>query len=106
VLDVSLTPSGNDGVRLDVQIDLGESPQAGDFSSGTSASWSAIGVAAQNNCAFSAGSAVVPAGSFTLTLTSITASEAHGSLKLEQYVHAPPTIDCGPGDTESVDVTF
>jgi hypothetical protein len=106
VLEVSLSPASNDGVRLEVQIDLGEDPQAGDSSSETTASWSAIGIAAQNNCSFNAGSASVPQGNFTLTLTSITASEAHGSLQLEQYVHAPPTVDCGPGDTESINVTF
>jgi hypothetical protein len=106
VLEVSLSPASGTGVRLDVQIDLGEAPQAGDWSPESTAGWSAIGIAAQNNCGFNAGSASAPQGNFTLTLTSVGASGAHGTLQLEQYVHAPPMVDCGPGDTESVDVTF
>ena len=95
VLDLSFMAATADGIRLDVQLELGEDPEAGDLSSETVARWSAIGLAAKNDCAFSAGSDSVPQGNFTLPLTAITASQAHGSLKLQQYVHAPPQVDCG-----------
>jgi hypothetical protein len=106
VLGLTLPATGADGVQLDVQIDLGASPGPGDVSSQLVASWSAIAIAAQNNCAYLAGSDSVPRGNFTLSLSSVAPAGAHGVLHVEEYVHAPPMVDCGAGDTESVDVTF
>jgi hypothetical protein len=90
---------------LQVSIDLGASPAPGTYSSETSAHWSASGLTAAN-CAYSAGNQAVPTGSFTLTLTSVDASGAHGNLVLTTYVLAPPATDCGIGNIEDISVDF
>ena len=116
--DVSLTftlDSAVQGAPTHIDIDLGPSPSVGTFSSETVSSWSVLGINT-SDCQFSAGSASVPMGSFSLTLTALAAPlEAkepaqpvgpHGTLTVTQYVQAPPTVDCGAGDTEQIDLDF
>jgi hypothetical protein len=98
---------------LAITVDLGPSPSPGSFSSETVTDWSALGLnTGSTNCGYSAGSASVPSGSFTLDLTSVqgavggASGTAHGTLDLEMYVHAPPATDCGLGDNEKLEVVF
>ncbi len=104
-LTLGFKATTNDSVQLDVKINLGASASTGDVTSENVNSWSAVGLAAANNCLYSAGSAAVPPGNFTMTLSSVTGTP-HGMLHIEQYVQAPPAVDCGAGDVETVDVTF
>jgi hypothetical protein len=102
--------SVRNNVTLSVQIDVGSSPAPGSFSSENVAHWQAVG-ASNQNCEYSAGDQSVPVGNFTLMLASVPALSgaggvAHGTLQLQQYVQAPPTVDCGPGDSETVDFEF
>jgi hypothetical protein len=96
---------------LTVSVALGASPSPGRYSSETVSDWSAEGLSAGNSdCAYSAGSAAVPTGSFALDLTSVTRAgpggSAHGTIALQTYVHAPPATDCGAGDVETVQIDF
>jgi len=99
------------GAPTQIELDLGAPYTSGTFTAESVASWSATGINTID-CEFSAGSAAVPTGSFTLTLTSpANAKEPalfvpHGTLSVTQYVKAPPDTDCGPADTEQIDVTF
>ena len=107
---LSLKTSSIGVPQLTVTIDLGPAPSAGTYSSETTRTWSAAGVLGHDgaDCGLSAGSGVVPNGSFTLTLTSVdrTSGVAHGTLDLTLYVHAPPATDCGVSDVEGVEIAF
>jgi hypothetical protein len=67
-----------------------------------------IALESASSCFFQAGSTSVPAGSFTLDLTSFDASTstAHGTLTIVAYVHAPPTTACSYGDLETITIHF
>jgi hypothetical protein len=92
---------------LMISIDLGFAG-SGAFSSETAQDWSALAsrTTAAGECVYSAGAQSVPTGSFAMTIASIDAASAHGELRVVQYVQAQPTVDCGSGDTETVDVQF
>ena len=96
--------------RLTVAIGLGPAPSPGTFSSETVRSWNAAGVLGRgsSDCGLSAGSGVVPSGSFTRTLTSLDLASGvvHGTLDLTLYVHSPPGGDCGVSDLEGVEIAF
>ncbi len=96
--------------RLHVSIDLGVAPTTGSVSSDTVNDWSAMVLGfGDANCAFTAGSADVPFGSFVLTLDSLSDAgtpSLHGDLTLVMYVHQPPTVSCGATDIENVHVRF
>ena len=92
---------------LMISIELGHAG-SGAFSSETAPSWSALASRSTpaGECVYSAGAQSVPTGSFAMTIASIDASSAHGELRVVQYVQAQPTVDCGSGDSETVDVQF
>ena len=94
--------------RVSATVDLGSAPTAGSINDGAATAWNVVALANASSCAFQAGDATVPAGSFTLTLTSIdtTSSTAHGTLDVVAYVHAPPTTDCGYDDLEGLSIRF
>jgi hypothetical protein len=96
------------GAQMLVSIDLGPTPTTGEFSSETITSWHAVGARSIGNggCVYSAGDQVVPTGSFTLTLTAIEATTAHGSAAFEEYVHALDGTNCGPADVETLMLGF
>jgi hypothetical protein len=105
---LALTAMSANVTNLDVNIGLGDTPTVGMFSSDTITDWSAIGVA-MNGCGYGAGTEAVPIGSFTLNLTDVskdTPPTVHGTLDMTLYVHAPPMTDCGPSETETVNLTF
>lgn len=79
---------------------------AGDYSSQTVAEWSAMATRMINHdtCLMAAGDQVVPHGSFTLHLESV--SPSHGTLVLDQPVRATVFSDCGATLVEHVEVTF
>jgi hypothetical protein len=93
---------------LAIAIELG-TPSPGKYSHLTVASWSAnalqrIGSGA---CAYSAGSAAVPSGSFELALAAIEPpATPHGTLALTLAVLTTPGTDCGDADTELVVLRF
>lgn len=92
------------------QIELGERPRTGSFSSETPTAWD-ITLTTSAGCAFVAGNEVVPNGSFTLALDALPDSGAdagapRGKLDATLTLHAEPGMDCGPGDNESVTVAF
>ncbi|HEY1552298.1 MAG TPA: hypothetical protein VGG28_30940 [Kofleriaceae bacterium] len=92
---------------LMIAIDLGHAGP-GAFSSETAQDWSALASRSTpaGECVYSAGAQSVPTGSFAMTIASVDAASAHGELRVVQYVQAQPTVDCGSGDTETVDVQF
>ncbi len=112
VLTVSVTSKAL--ANLDFEVDLGPSPELGSLTSEGVTDWNAGGAAGEGGadagsaCTFGAGSAAVPAGSFTLDLTSLDvgADTAHGTVSLNMYVHAAPSTDCGAGDLETVVLSF
>jgi hypothetical protein len=109
VLSLKAAATTSHPIQFNAKLDLGPSPATGQISSETvQGQWSVVGISAETGCEFSAGDQSVPTGNFTLTLSAVSASVAHGSLHAEQYVQAPPTptVDCGPDDTETVNVTF
>ncbi len=101
--------SDNPPSAFSAEIDLGAMPSAGMFSPSTVTNWQAIGET-DMNCELSAGAMSVPAGNFTLSVTSLSLDKspvvAHGLLHVEQFLQAPAGIDCGAGDTETIDYTF
>jgi hypothetical protein len=104
-------PLGAKAGTLRASIDLGQSPSTGTLSSETVATWSAS-IANESDCLYSAASDGVPNGSFTLELSALEGTDgqgspsAHGRLDVTQYLHAPPGVDCGRGDTENVAIRF
>lgn len=96
------------GTKVAVQIDLGAAPAPGKLSSETTATWYAVAAESigDGGCVVSAGNNVVPTGSFTLSLTAVDATAAHGTLDVLAYVHALESTDCGAGDTEMLEVVF
>jgi hypothetical protein len=96
------------GSPLAISIDLGASPTPGTYSSETVASWTAVQARSlgDGGCVYSAGSDVVPVGSFTLDLAIVDGATAHGTLDVLLTVHALEATNCGAASTEAVDVVF
>lgn len=96
------------GAQVMISFDLGPTPTVGSYSSETVASWVAVGAQSIGNgaCVYSAGDQIVPTGSFTLALTSLSANTAHGNGTITEYVHADDGTNCGPADTEMVQLVF
>ena len=65
--------------------------------------WSAV-LTREPGCVYTAGRDATPRGTYVLTLTST--APLHGTLVLEQVVHALPMADCGRGDLETVRLAF
>ncbi len=105
---LKIDTSTPDMARVVATLDIGSAPAAGQLTSETVTNWDVTALAASTSCAFQAGSAEVPDGSFTLTLTSFDqpSATAHGTLNIVAYLHAPPTTSCGYGDTENIAITF
>ncbi len=104
---VSVTASAS-GTTLMVSIELGMSPSATTYTSETVTDWAALAERTTSDgggCVYAAGTQAVPTSSFTLVLADAS-DTPHGDLQLVQYVQAQPQTDCGPGDTEMVDITF
>lgn len=59
-------------------------------------------------CVFVAGTQATPTGGFSLTLTAVdlTTGAVHGWFDVEQSLHAVPAFNCGPGDSETLHLTF
>jgi hypothetical protein len=95
-------PSTTIGSDLAVSIAIGG---PGTYSSETVATWTAIAARSigDGGCVYSAGSDIVPTGSFTLDLAS---ASPHGTLDLVLYVHALQASDCGTASNEAVEVVF
>ncbi len=96
------------GAQVIVSIDLGAAPATGEYSSETIGTWHAVEARSilDGACFYTAGDAITPQGSFMLTLDALDAATAHGVLDIVQYVHAVDGTDCGPSDTETIDVAF
>jgi len=108
--DATLTvdvPSSLLASPLAVSIDLGDAAAPGTFSSETVPVWSALGlrISGSGGCAYVAGDAAVPTGSFTLDVSAVSPA-AHGTLSLVGYVQAMPGTSCGAGDNEMISVMF
>lgn len=108
---LSFDPPAPGGVTLDLQIDVGGAPASGRWSPANTTHWRAIGTSAIPGCRFAASDASVPSGSFALTITSIERQggepvSAHGTLHVDGNVQAQERTDCGPGDRESIDLSF
>lgn len=94
---------------LTIAIDLGPTPSPGTYSPEVVQDWSAIVTSSINSgCVYSAGNDAVPNGAFVLTLDAfdVGARVAHGSLVLDEYVHALILNDCGSVPTEDVALVF
>ena len=100
-------PSTTIGTSYAISFDLGASAAPGTYTSQTLATWSSLATEVTGitgECLFSAGSAAVPTGSFTLSVDSLV--PLHGEITIVHYVLALPATDCGAGDTETVDVHY
>ncbi|HEY6035598.1 MAG TPA: hypothetical protein VIV58_15095 [Kofleriaceae bacterium] len=95
-------PSANLVAPLAITLAIAAGP--GEFSSETTATWSATAtrMIGHDTCVLDAGDQVVPHGSFTLHL----ASADHGTLVLDQPVRATMFSACGSPLAEHVEVTF
>lgn len=112
---LSFHGSSNQIPSADVSIYLGAAPSPGMFSAQSVSSWSVVATSSKNTgCEFVAGESSVPAGNFTLTLSSLALSSAdangggsaHGTLNATLYLHAPPSTDCGAGELENAVIVF
>ena len=94
----------SESLTAPLMVTLAIAPSPGDFSSETTATWSAIGtrMVGHDTCVLDAGDQVVPHGSFTLHL----ASADHGALVLDQPVRATLFSTCGDTLSEHVEVAF
>ena len=93
------------GFALDASVELGPSLHTGTWSPAL-APFRASGSDLETGCSFSAGSGAVPGGAFSLELTRVSQQpEAHGTLRLEEFVHAPVNSDC-PGDVQTATIHF
>jgi hypothetical protein len=88
------------------EVDFEISPVIGDYSSQTVTTWSSMvtRILAHDDCLLAAGDQFVPHGDFTLHLDS--ATPAHGTLVLDQAIHATAFSNCGTPLVEHVEVTF
>ena len=96
------------GSTLNVSIPLGTTVGARSWTSADPrGDWEATS-SRDPGCVYVAGTQATPTGGFTLTLTwvEVTTGAAHGRLEVEQSLHALPAFSCGPGDSESVVLTF
>jgi hypothetical protein len=101
------------GGSFAITIDLGPVPTPGTFNSGTTELWSASGIARHppGACLFQAGNTATPTGDFTLDVTAIDHTRAHGTLAIRMSVLPRVSddgkqTDCGPGTTEQLRVRF
>ncbi|HEY1548030.1 MAG TPA: hypothetical protein VGG28_09420 [Kofleriaceae bacterium] len=94
-------PSSTLGSDLAVSIAVAG---PGTYSSETVATWTAVAARSigDGGCVYSAGSDIVPTGSFTLELQ----GSDHGTLNLVLYVHALQSSNCGLASNEAVEVVF
>jgi hypothetical protein len=103
-------PSTALGDPLAVAIELAGQPTTGTSSSGGATAWSAFAFqrVGEGGCAYRAGSAASPPGSFTLALTTVdtAAHSAHGTLQLSMRVLTTPGTACGDPDTETLALSF
>jgi hypothetical protein len=97
-----------------ITLDLGRTPTAGTYNSGTTDLWSAAGtkrVAPGGACVFLAGNNTTPTGDFMLELSAIDRTTLHGTLAVRMFVLPRASddgkqTDCGPGTTEQLQVRF
>ena len=98
------------GTDVAIQLVLGDPPVAGQYSSDSVASWSAMAteVNGTSRCFYVAGATSVPTGNFTLMLDAIdaVAGTAHGQLMLELAVLPGAENDCGADNAETLVLTF
>jgi hypothetical protein len=102
------------GGSFAIVIDLGPTPTRGAYNSGTTELWSAAGIAhhaATGACVFQAGNNATPTGDFSLDLTAIDRTLAHGTLAIRMFVlprvsNDGTQTDCGSGTTEQLRVRF
>lgn len=87
---------------LVAMIALGDVPASATSQTATG-DWSAV-LTREPGCVYTAGRGATPPGTYVLTLSSTV--PLHGSLVLEQVVHALPMADCGRGDLETVRLQF
>jgi hypothetical protein len=96
------------GSTLTVSIPLGTTVGASSWTSADpKGEWQAT-AARDPGCVYVAGTHATPTGGFSLQLSSVDLATGvvHGRLELEQSLHALPAFACGPGDAESVVLTF
>jgi hypothetical protein len=88
------------------EIDFEITQVTGDYSSQTVMTWHSMATLslAHDDCLLAAGDQFVPHGDFTLHLAS--ATPAHGSLVLDQPIHATAFSNCGTPLVEHLEVTF
>jgi hypothetical protein len=100
-------PSVTRSTTFSLAFDLGDAAP-GTYSSESLFAWSAMAVELLGftECVFDAGATAVPPGSFTLTLTAAGGATAHGHLALELAVLSGAEVDCGPTNTELLDLVF
>jgi hypothetical protein len=96
------------GSPATISIDLGPAPVPGTYSSDTVTTWSAIQARSIDSgaCVYTAGDQIVPRGSFVLDLAAVDGTTAHGTLVIDEYVHALEGTSCGAGSTETLTVVF
>ena len=103
-------PSHHLDTSVEIQLDLGATPEPGMSSSESVASWSAMATQMIGNakCIYIAGATAVPTGSFTITLDvlDVPAGTAHGDLALELAVLPGAETNCGPSNMETLDLAF
>lgn len=100
-------PSATRSTTFSLAFDIGDAAP-GTYSSENLFAWSAMAVQLLGftECVFDAGATAVPAGSFMLTLTAAGGATAHGHLALELAVLSGAEVDCGPTNTELLDLVF
>lgn len=88
---------------LAIEISIGPHIGAGAYSPALVDDWSALVTSSiDSGCVYSAGRDAVPNGSFALDLD----ASLHGTLHIDQYLHALVLDDCGSVSTETVEVAF
>ena len=110
---IDLSPSSmGTSQRLSVAIDLAGPPEVGSYTPESVANWRGVAAVTPSVCLFGAGARSIPTGDFSLHLTDVSMVAAsgsavvHGTLHVEEYVQSPSGTDCGPGDTETIDIVF
>jgi|HubBroStandDraft_5_1064220.scaffolds.fasta_scaffold628345_2 hypothetical protein len=98
------------GSDVAIQILLGDPPVAGQYSSESVSSWSAMAteIEGTSRCFYVAGATAVPPGDFTLMLDAIdaVAGTAHGQLMLELAVLPGAENNCGTDNAEMLALAF
>ena len=93
------------GATVAIVVALGTAIAPGTYSPAVVQEWSASGTNSHDSgCVYAAGSAIVPNGSFALTIDS--ADPLHGSLVIDAYVHALEFTRCGTEPIERIGLAF